>query len=490
MSTPDAFFTLSSDLMARLDGDARILQLNLSWLDHLSRSPQDHVGASFTDLIAPEQRRSFILEWSRIREIGNDKGIEFELLDGSGAVVPARVRCHRAGDEYHLVAHLMSVDTSAQPQDITLRAEWDGLISSLEDTVISIDKKLVIRTIYRPPEGFPIDQMLGQNLLFFVPEASREELRGRWQRVLEEGETIRYETQFDYPHGTVSFVTRGSPMIERGEIMGALVVTRDVSQQRQAETAKRAAEAQLRAYTKKLEDSNRELERFASVASHDLQEPLRKIRAFSDRIKTKYVGTLPERGQDYFERIQNAAGRMAELINDLLAFSRLKSSPRQPVEIDLNELVAQVLSDLEVRITETEAKIELGPLPAIYSDPTQAGQLLQNLIGNALKFTKPDEPPIIEITAGDAPERPGWVELRVRDHGIGIDPKYHARVFGIFERLHGRGRYKGTGIGLAICKRIVEQHGGTLRLEGEVDKGCTFIIELPGPPGGLEASAS
>jgi len=490
MSTPGAFFTLSSDLMVRLDSDARILQLNLRWLDLLSRSPRDHVGALFTELVAPEQRRPFMLEWSRIREIGNDKGIETELLDGSGAAVPARVRCHRAGEEYHLVAYPAREDMIAQPQDITLRAEWDGLISSLEDTVLSIDKKLVIRTIYRPPEGFPIDQMLGQSLLFFVPEANREELRERWQRVLNEGETIRYETQFDYPHGTMTFVTRGAPMIERGEITGALVVTRDVSLQRQAEVAKRAAEAQLRAYTKKLEDSNRELERFASVASHDLQEPLRKSRAFSDRIKTKYAETLPERGQDYFERIQNAAGRMAELINDLLTFSRLKSSPRQPIEIDLNELAAQVLSDLEVRITETGAKIELGQLPAIYADPTQAGQLLQNLVGNALKFTKPNEPPIVEITAGDAPERPGWIELCVRDHGIGIDPKYHARVFGIFERLHGRGRYKGTGIGLAICKRIVEQNGGMLRLESEAGEGCTFIIELPGPPGRLEASAS
>ncbi len=242
-------------------------------------------------------------------------------------------------------------------------------------------------------------------------------------------------------------------------------------------------EVALQEYTQKLEISNRELQDFAHVASHDLQEPLRKIEAFGGRLSTKYADILPDEGKMYVERMQNAAGRMRLLIEDLLNFSRVttKAKPFQPT--DLTEVVSGVVSDLQIRIEETGAEILLGDLPSIDADATQMRQLLQNLIGNALKFGKADEKPVVHI---DAEISSSWSQgqsevcrLRITDNGIGFDNKYKNQIFTIFQRLHGRNEYEGTGIGLATCRKIAERHGGEIDAESQPGEGAVFTVTLP-----------
>jgi signal transduction histidine kinase/ligand-binding sensor domain-containing protein len=227
----------------------------------------------------------------------------------------------------------------------------------------------------------------------------------------------------------------------------------------------------------RLEQSNRDLEHFAYVASHDLQEPLRKIQAFSDRVGRQYAEKIDAQGRDYLTRMGSAASRMQRLIDDLLSLSRVttRGNPLEP--IDLSPLVDEVVNDLEHRIQTTRGTVEVGDLPVIHADPVQMRQVFQNLIGNALKFHRPDVPPVVRVTA----VRTGTasVEISIEDNGIGFENKDAERVFLPFQRLHGRTQYEGTGIGLTIVQKIIERHGGRIRAQSEPGRGTRFAVTLP-----------
>jgi PAS domain S-box-containing protein len=259
---------------------------------------------------------------------------------------------------------------------------------------------------------------------------------------------------------------------------------------RRLEDRRAQAEAALQAYTVELERSNRELEDFAYVASHDLQEPLRKIQAFGNRLQQKYASRLDKQGQDYLTRMENAAARMQALISDLLTFSRVTTRAQPFVMVDLAALVQEVLLDLEIKISEVNGRVHVDTLPTIEAEPTQMRQLLQNLIGNGLKFHRPGVPPVIRIyserfdnppdnMAQDTlPDGP-YCRIFVADNGIGFDEKYLDRIFTVFQRLHGRSQYEGTGVGLALCRKIVERHQGTITASSQIEQGATFIVTLP-----------
>ncbi len=261
-----------------------------------------------------------------------------------------------------------------------------------------------------------------------------------------------------------------------------LVSMMDITELKQAEQA-------LRERAGELARSNAELEQFAAVASHDLQEPLRKVQAFGERLQSKYGSVLTEDGRDYLARMQNAARRMQNLIIDLLSFSRVLTQGQPYRPVDLTEVVRQVISDLETSLEASHGHIELEPLPRIDADALQMRQLFQNLIGNALKYRHPEIPPRVRIR-GHIPEEhtnaPGlsivkgkaciiWIE----DNGIGFAQKYAERIFGIFQRLHSHTAYEGTGIGLAICRKIVERHHGQIVAHSTLGAGTTMTLTLP-----------
>ena len=237
-------------------------------------------------------------------------------------------------------------------------------------------------------------------------------------------------------------------------------------------------------YTQKLEHSNRELADFAYVASHDLQEPLRKIEAFGERLVNKYGSILPDDGKMFVDRMHDAASRMRTLINDLLSYSRVTTGAKEFQKISLNKILTGVMSDLQIRIEESKAKILFDELPTIECEPMQMRQLLQNLLGNALKFRKADVAPVIHlkseiIAADDAKGITACALLTVSDNGIGFDNQFKDKIFTIFQRLHSRTEYEGTGIGLATVRKIIERHGGSIDAQGELNVGAKFYVKLP-----------
>lgn len=226
-----------------------------------------------------------------------------------------------------------------------------------------------------------------------------------------------------------------------------------------------------------LKNSNSDLEQFAYVASHDLQEPLRKIQSFGERVVYMEKEKLSETGKDYLERIMSAAERMQTLINDLLSFSRLTTRAEPFTKVDLNKIVREVLGDLDVLIEKTKAHIEIGKLPAVNADPTQMRQLVQNLISNAIKFSKEAERPEIIITSDNIHDE-NFAKIYFADNGIGFDEKYAEKIFNIFQRLEGK-KYEGSGIGLAVCKKIVQRHGGSISVRSKIGEGSEFTVILP-----------
>ncbi|MCW3029576.1 MAG: hypothetical protein JWN81_2787 [Solirubrobacterales bacterium] len=225
-----------------------------------------------------------------------------------------------------------------------------------------------------------------------------------------------------------------------------------------------------------LSRSNAELEQFASIASHDLQEPLRKVQTFAAQLTATEHERLSEEGQDFLRRMSDAAGRMRSLIDDLLMFSRVSTKGRPFVPVDLGEVVSQVLVDLELGIEEGGAQVKIGTLPTVEADPVQMRQLLQNLLGNALKFRRDGVVPELEVSA----EVDDHVaELTIKDNGIGFDTQYSTRIFRAFERLNGARAYPGTGMGLALCRKIAQRHHGTIHAESKADHGATFTVRLP-----------
>jgi PAS domain S-box-containing protein len=265
-----------------------------------------------------------------------------------------------------------------------------------------------------------------------------------------------------------------TPIQENERQVGAVLVFKDIAERKRVEEAiaQKAAE---------LARSNAELEQFAFVASHDLQEPLRKIQAFGDRLKGKITGAVAAEAQEYLERMQNASARMRTLINDLLAFSRVIRRTEPFVSVDLAAVTRDVLGDLEVRIEKSGAKVEVGDLPTIEADPMQMHQLILNLLSNALKFQPAGAQPVVKIRSRTFSALSGeqLCEITVEDNGIGFEEKYLEKMFAVFQRLHGRSEYEGTGVGLAVCRRITDRHHGTITAKSQLGQGATFVVTLP-----------
>ncbi len=318
----------------------------------------------------------------------------------------------------------------------------------------------------------PLEGVLGQTDFDFFPAELAEKYRHDDMRIMGGREVYRdIERHVGAAGEQLHVEVVKAPVYDfRGEVVGVQGAYWDV-------TDRVLAQERLKETAEELKRSNEELERFASVASHDLQEPLRKIQAFGDRLQAKCGDVLSEQGRDYLERMQNAAARMRTLINDLLTFSRVTTRGQPFSPVDLAQVAREVLSDLEVRIGQTGARVDVGDLPTVDADSTQMRQLFQNLIGNALKFQLEGKTPHVQIRAVRRDADAMW-EITVQDNGIGFDAKHAERIFGIFQRLHGRGEYEGTGIGLAVCEKIIARHGGAIEARGVPGEGATFVVSL------------
>jgi PAS domain S-box-containing protein len=338
-----------------------------------------------------------------------------------------------------------------------------------------------------------------------------------WQQAVTERSLFIFEHRLRLSNGTWGlFSIRAVPVFETdGSIREWVGVHTNITQQREAEQALIESEEryrllsidldqQVKKRTVELETANQELktanelllhsnenlQAFAYVASHDLQEPLRKIQTFSDLLKNQY-GLHLGKGIDYLERMQSATSRMSSLIHDLLNFSRFSSQPAAQEQVRLTDIVQQVLTDLDLITEETRAQIQVATLPVVMGAPAQLRHLFQNLISNALKFRRPEVSPAIHIRAGqilsrDLPvsvkpvrEAFTYYQIDVIDNGIGFESQYAEKIFQVFQRLHGRSEYTGTGIGLAICKSVVINHGGAITASSQVGQGATFSVYLP-----------
>lgn len=370
-------------------------------------------------------------------------------------------------------------------QETTVSKDYvDNIVKSMAETLIVLSLDGVIKTVNRAALqllGYREEELIGKSINMIL----------RWDEVLfsESGldNLIKINSVRDTEQIYVSKKGRNIPVFFSAAVMrdksgrpqGIVCVAQDI-------TELKSANERLRKFSNELQRSNKELEQFAYIASHDLQEPLRKIKAFGERLNAKIGNMLDAQNRDYLERMQNAAERMEGLINGLLTFSRITTNAQPFVSVDLKKVAKDVISDLEVRLEQTHGRIEVDSLPVIDADPLQMRQLFQNLFSNALKFHKKDESPVVKVYGKPLKDASDIVfsdnefyQIIVEDNGIGFDEKYLDRIFGVFQRLHSRGEYEGSGIGLAVCRKIVERHGGTITAKSSVGQGAMFIAALP-----------
>ena len=409
-------------------------------------------------------------ELDKLKRAGKTLTLQHQVLESSKTVLELHVR--------------------ARTEDLeSLQRRYEHILNYAGEGICGLDREG--KTTFANPAvakltGWPLEELIGKTEQEIFGQSGCGSQDGLAGHNPDERVIIRKDGEC-FPVECVR-----TEIKENEQVVGAVLIFKDITERKRAEgaLAQNAAE---------LARSNAELEQFAFVASHDLQEPLRKIQAFGDRLKTKCTGAIAAEAQDYLERMQSAAARMRRLIDDLLAFSRVIRSGEPFVRVDLTAVVKEVLGDLEVRIEKTGARVEVGDLPAIEADPMQMRQLLLNLIGNSLKFQPAGATPVVKVQArmvggeaaadaafakpastGGAACGPGpYCEISVVDNGIGFEEKYVDRIFIVFHRLHGRTEYEGTGVGLAVCRRIADRHHGTIIAKSKLGEGATFIVTLP-----------
>ena len=350
-----------------------------------------------------------------------------------------------------------------------------SLIEASLDPLVTIghDGKITdVNTSTELVTGYSRDELIGTDFTNYFTEP--EKAKKGYQEVFKEGFVSDYALEIQHRNGSITPVLYNASVYkdESGEVIGVFAAARDI-------TERKKAEEMLKLKLEELARSNAELEQFAYVSSHDLQEPLRMISSYLQLLQRRYQGNIDDKADKYIYYAVDGASRMQNLINDLLEFSRVTTRAREPEPTDCEFVLNQVLSNLELYIKENKATVSHDPLPEVMADSTQLVQVFQNLIINGIKFHS-EEAPKIHISAEKKARE--WV-FSVQDNGIGIDPQYSEKIFEVFKRLHKKEEYPGTGIGLAICKKIVERHGGRIWVESELGKGSTFYFTLPINPG-------
>ena len=343
------------------------------------------------------------------------------------------------------------------------------------DAIITIDERGTVESFNPAAEslyGYTAEEIYGKSVKALMPSPHREQHDSYLANYVHTG-TAKFigmgrEVEGQRKDGTRFPLDLSVSELQLDNKRLFTWIARDITERKRAEKV-------LYRYTEELKRSNADLEQFASAASHDMQEPLRTIASFAQLLAKQYKGTLGKDADEFITYISEGAFRMQALIQDLLAYSRLTTQGESLKSVEVSKVVDHAMHNLQIAMKESQAEVSLDSLPVVQGDPAQLAQLFQNLIGNALKF-RGEKPPRIHIRAESNGQ---FCTLAVEDNGIGIDPKFGDRIFAIFQRLHTRNEYKGTGIGLALCKKIVERHGGRIWVESQPRKGATFYFTLP-----------
>jgi PAS domain S-box-containing protein len=483
--------------VARSDGYH--IYFNQRWYEYTGLNQEQSIGFGWSIALHPDDKANSLARWKQATEAGESYEVEHRLraADGRDRWFLARgsPQRDRSGAIVRWFCTGTDIDDQKKTQEELRRSEerFRLLAEAIPQKVWMADTRGAIHYLNQcwfDYTGLTYAQASGWGWLQLVHPAERQAEAARWTAAIERGD--RMEIEHRLKRGSDSsyrwHLVRGAPLRdETGMIVQWVGISTDVDdQRRQAELLERLVLER----TSELERSNRRLEEFASVASHDLQEPLRKIQAFSDRLQAKCGLLLGKQGKEYIDRIVSSATRMRNLINDILLLSRVSTNTQPLKPVDLEAAAREVISDLEGLIQQTGGSVQLGRLPTIHADPPQIRQLLQNLIGNGLKFQHPDRPPVVRLSArilpgseitADETDIP-WYEIAIEDNGIGFEEIYVDRIFQMFQRLHGRKEYEGTGMGLAICRSIVERHRGRITARSTPGQGTTFLVTLPAQP--------
>jgi PAS domain S-box-containing protein len=505
------------------DIEGRFLIINNKLEELLGVKNEELKGKTDYDLITKELAEDYRANDQKVLEEGKAMTIEEEadLIDGHHTFIANKFPIYDINGKPYGVG---SIST-----DITERKLLEEKIQKLADVVESSNDAIITKSL----EGiitswnkgaekiydYNAEEVIGQNISILAPNSLKDEISQLIEKIKQGKQIEHYETLRVKKNGTLINVSITlSPIFDAsGKLIAISTIARDITENKKAEektqelleklqsseeelTASNeelqatseelkttneelhlqmdfevAAKRELEEIAIKLRISNKELEQFAYVASHDLQEPLRMVTSFTQLLERRYKNKLDKEADEYIGFIVEGSKRMKYLINDLLEFSRLNTQSREFESVLLKITLEDVLRNLTASITENNAQITHDPLPAIRGDPSQINQLLQNLITNAIKFHG-DEPPKIHISAEESNGE--WI-IAVSDEGIGIDPEHQEQIFRIFKRLHTREEYAGTGIGLAICKRIIDKHNGQIWVESELGKGSTFYFTIP-----------
>lgn len=432
-------------------------------------------------ILHPEDRERVLAEDARTDETGEPFKVEYRVFAKDGRLLWIRDEAVLVRDEdgtplfWQGVQYDITEQKQAEEELRRSEERYRAVVEQAAEGIFLVDpdtkRFLEANAEYQRMLGYTSEELLGMTL-YDVVAHDREDVDYNFQRSLEESAFVIGERRHRCKDGSLVYVMASSSLVFYGGRQVVCYVVHDI-------TERKRFEEELEARAEELQKSNAELERFAYIASHDLQEPLRMVSSYTQLLARRYRGKLDQDADEFIEYAVDGATRMQTLINDLLTYSRVGTQGRELSPTDLSEVFAAARDNLKIAAEESGATVTSGELPAVMGDFTQLVQLFQNLIGNAIKF-RGEEPPEIRVGA----ERRGrdWL-LHVQDNGIGIDPQYAERVFVIFQRLHTREDYPGTGIGLAVSKRIVERHGGRMWIESEPGKGSTFFFTLPAMEG-------
>ena len=476
-----------------LDDEGMIGQANITGANLLGVPRSLLVRHRLGQFVAPEESGRWDQHLVGVLRSAEKQTCELTFKREDNSTFYARlesIRLDRPGQECRdggngpVIRVAMSDVTERRRAELAM-ARLAAIVESSDDAIVSKSLDGAILTWNQAAErmfGYRAAEIIGQPITRLLPPERLEE-EAQIMRRLMCGERIEhYETVRVAKDGRrVDVSVTISPLKDpAGVVIGASKIARDITERKRAEGA-------LRATVVELERSNQELEQFAYISSHDLQEPLRQVRAYVQLLRDRHADKLDGKAAQYMQFVYDGADRMSDLVQGLLGYSRVGATDTQRQPVSCQQALDAAVANLQAGIAESHARITHDVLPTVTAEPSHLAQLFQNLIGNAIKYHADDVQP--EIHVGCRREDHGWL-FWVKDNGIGIAPEFHDKVFLIFQRLCGREKYAGMGIGLTICKKIVERHGGRIWIESKAGEGCTFYFTLPEEiPAALQCAA-